>query len=146
MVKKSFPFTKYNASLEEILDGPGEGGAAHRNTERQVVDGLRTEVCGQQKQSNDPHNSQHSPQYANYWAPLTCKQHSMPQPAQPQHTNYWAPRTRKRHQREHRPHTPAIPFPWCSAVLRDGGIDVCKVPTSYEILFPFLACIPETTA
>ena len=35
------------------------------------------------------------PQYANYWAPLTRKQHTMPHPAQPQHTNYWAPRTRK---------------------------------------------------
>ena len=31
------------------------------------------------------------PQYANYWAPLTRKRHTMPQPAQPQHTNYWAP-------------------------------------------------------
>ena len=42
------------------------------------------------------------PQYANYWAPLTCKRNTMPHPAQPQHTNYWAPRTRKRHQQEHR--------------------------------------------
>ena len=25
------------------------------------MDGLRTEVCGQQKQSNDPHNNQHNP-------------------------------------------------------------------------------------
>ena len=32
------------------------------------------------------------PQYANYWAPLTRKQHTMPHPAQPQHTNHWAPR------------------------------------------------------
>ena len=38
------------------------------------------------------------PQYANYWAPLTRKRHTMPHSAQPQHTNYWAPRTRKRHQ------------------------------------------------
>ena len=37
------------------------GAHAHGNTERQVVDGLRTEVCGQQKQSNDPHNNQHNP-------------------------------------------------------------------------------------
>ena len=43
------------------------------------------------------------PQYANYWAPLTRKWHTMPHSAQPQHTNYWAPRTRKRHQQEHRP-------------------------------------------
>ena len=46
------------------------------------------------------------PQYANYWAPLTRKRHTMPQPAQPRHTNYWAPRTRKRHQQEHRPQRP----------------------------------------
>ena len=32
--------------------------------------GLWTEVCGQQKQSNGPHNNQHNPQYANYWALL----------------------------------------------------------------------------
>ena len=71
------------------------GPYAHRNAARQVVDGLRTEVCGQQKQSNDPHNNQHNPQYANYWAPLMRKRHIPPHPAQPQHTNYWAPRTRK---------------------------------------------------
>ena len=41
------------------------------------------------------------PQYANYWAPLTRKRHTMPHPAQPQDTNYWAPRTRKQHQQEH---------------------------------------------
>ena len=45
-------------------------------------------------------------QYANYWAPLTRKRHTMPHSAQPQHTNYWAPRTRKRHQQEHRPQRP----------------------------------------
>ena len=28
------------------------------------------------------------PQYANYWAPLTRKRHTMPHSAQPQHTNY----------------------------------------------------------
>ena len=32
------------------------------------------------------------PQYANYWAPLTRKRHTMSHSAQPQHTNYWAPR------------------------------------------------------
>ena len=42
------------------------------------------------------------PQYANYWAPLTRKRHTMPHSAQPQQTNCWAPRTRKRHQQEHR--------------------------------------------
>ena len=31
----------------------------HRNTARQDVDGLWTEVCGQQKQSNDPGNNPH---------------------------------------------------------------------------------------
>ena len=46
------------------------------------------------------------PQYANYWALLTHKRHTMPHPAQPQHTNHWAPRTRKQHQQEHRPQRP----------------------------------------
>ena len=31
----------------------------HRNTATQAMDGLWTEVCGQQKQSNDPANNQH---------------------------------------------------------------------------------------
>ena len=35
------------------------GPHAHGNAARQVVDGLRTEVWGQQKQSNDPGNNQH---------------------------------------------------------------------------------------
>ena len=43
------------------------------------------------------------PQYANYWASLMRKRHTMPHPAQPQHTNHWAPQTRQRHQQEHRP-------------------------------------------
>ena len=46
------------------------------------------------------------PQYANYWAPLTRKRHTMPHSAQSQNANYWAPRTRKRHQQEHRPQRP----------------------------------------
>ena len=59
-------------------------------------DSLWTEVCGQQKQSTDPGNDQHILNtYANYWAPLTRKRHTMPHSAQSQHTNYWAPRTRK---------------------------------------------------
>ena len=37
------------------------GPHAHGNAARQVVDGLGTEMCGQQKQSNDPRNNQHSP-------------------------------------------------------------------------------------
>ena len=76
------------------------------NAARQVVDGLRAEVCGQRKQSNDPGNNQHNPQYVNYWAPLTRKRHIPPHPAQPRHTNDGAPRTRKRHQQEHRPQRP----------------------------------------
>ena len=46
------------------------------------------------------------PQYANYWAPLTRKRHTMPHSAQSQHANHWAARTRKRHQQEHRPQRP----------------------------------------
>ena len=46
------------------------------------------------------------PEYANYWAPLMRKRHTMPHPAQPRHTNHWARRTRKRHQQEHRPQRP----------------------------------------
>ena len=78
----------------------------HAHAVRHVGDGLRTEVCGQQKQSNDPGNNQHNPQYANYWAPLMHKRHIPPHPAQPQHTNRWAPRTRKQHPQEHRPQRP----------------------------------------
>ena len=37
------------------------GPHAHGNAARQVVDGLRTEVWGQQKQSSDPRNNQHNP-------------------------------------------------------------------------------------
>ena len=78
----------------------------HRNTARQAIDGLWTEVCGQQKQSNDPRQQPAHPQYANYWAQLTRKRRTTPHSAQPQHTNYWAPRTQKRHQQEHRPQRP----------------------------------------
>ena len=59
-------------------------------------------MWGQQKQSNDPRNNQHNPQYANYWAPLTRKRHIPPHPAEPRHTDHWAPRTRTRHRQEHR--------------------------------------------
>ena len=37
------------------------GPHAHGNTARQVVNGLRTEVCGQREQSNNPRNNQHNP-------------------------------------------------------------------------------------
>ena len=93
-----------------MVDGPdsawrNRAPGPHRNTARQAMDGLWTEVCGQQKQSNDPRN-QHNPQHANYWAPLTRKRHIPPHPAQPRHTNDGAPRTQKRHQQEHRPQRP----------------------------------------
>ena len=88
------------------LGGYSGGGGGHRNTVRQAMDGLWTEVCGQQKQSNDPRQQPAHPQYANYWAPLTRKRHIPPHSAQPRHTNYWAPRTRKRPQQEHRPQRP----------------------------------------
>ena len=45
---------------QDTMRSRAPGARTHRNTERQVVDGLRTEVCGQQKQSN-PHNNQHNP-------------------------------------------------------------------------------------
>ena len=53
-----------------------------------------------------PRQQPAQPQYANYWAPLTRKRHTIPHPAQPRHTNDWAPRTRKRHRQEHRPQRP----------------------------------------
>ena len=47
-----------------MVDGPdsawrNRAPGPHRNTARQAMDGLWTEVCGQQKQSNDPGNNQH---------------------------------------------------------------------------------------
>ena len=47
-----------------MVDGPdsawrNRAPGHHRNTVRQAMDGLWTEVCGQQKQSNDPGNNQH---------------------------------------------------------------------------------------
>ena len=53
-----------------------------------------------------PRQQPAQPQYANYWAPLTHKRHTMPHPAQPRHINHWTPRTRKQHQQEHRPQRP----------------------------------------
>ena len=67
-------------------------------------------ACGQRrvdsKKVKQPRQQPAHPQYANYWAPLTPKRHTMLHSAQPQHTNYWALRTRKRHQQEHRPQRP----------------------------------------
>ena len=47
-----------------MVDGPdnawrNRAPGPPRNTARQAMDGLWTEVCGQQKQSNDPGNNQH---------------------------------------------------------------------------------------
>ena len=47
-----------------MVDGPdrawrNRAPGPHRNTARQAMDSLWTEVCGQQKQSNDPGNNQH---------------------------------------------------------------------------------------
>ena len=58
------------------------------------------------KTVKQPRQQPAHPQYANYWAPLTRKRHTMPHSAQSQHTNYWAPRTRKRHQQELWPQRP----------------------------------------
>ena len=49
-----------------MVDGPdsawrNRAPGPHRNTARQAMDGLWAEVCGQQKQSNDPGNNQHIP-------------------------------------------------------------------------------------
>ena len=51
-----------------MVDGPDSawrnrapGPHAHRNTARQALDGLWTEVWGQQKQSNDPRNNTAQP-------------------------------------------------------------------------------------
>ena len=46
------------------------------------------------------------PQYANYWAPLTRKRHTMSHSVQPQHTNYWAPRMPRKQKQENRPQRP----------------------------------------
>ena len=106
--QSSGPFNEFHFLLEDNFSDViwGGGAHAHRNTAKQAMDGLWTEVCGRQKQSNDPGNNQHNPQYANYWAPLTRKRHIPPHSAQPRHTNHWAPRTRKRHQQEHWPQRP----------------------------------------
>ena len=74
------------------------GPHAHRNTARQAMDRGAWTVKTVKPRQQPAH-----PQYANYWALLTRKRHTMPHLAQLQHTNYWAPRTRKRHQQEHWP-------------------------------------------
>ena len=77
-----------------VSENPGGGG-------RPVDRGVWTAKTVKRPRQQPAH-----PQYANYWAPLTRKRHTMPHSAQSQHTNYWAPRTRKGHQQEHRPQRP----------------------------------------
>ena len=65
--------------------GAGHLGLMHTETETRrgrlwMACGRR---CGRQKQSNDPRNNQHNPQYANYWAPLTRKRHILPRHTKP---------------------------------------------------------------
>ena len=114
-------------SLGRILGGPSIepfGGGAHGGRPGQRVEEQGTWASRTQKHSEAGYGwpvdrgawtaktvkrsrqQPAHPQYANYWAPLTRKRHTMPHSAQPQHTNYWAPRTRKRHQQEHRPQRP----------------------------------------
>ena len=57
---------------------------------RPVARGVWTAKTVKQPRQQPAH-----PQYANYWAPLTRKWHTMPHSAQPQHTNYWANDTSK---------------------------------------------------
>ena len=75
------------AALQGVV---GErGGGAHTETQRgRATDGLWTEACGRQTQSNDPGNNQHIPQHAN-----SIRQLNTPT----QYANYWAPLTHKRH-------------------------------------------------
>ena len=77
--------------------GDGGGGGYGRPVDR----GVWTAKTVKRPRQQPAH-----PQYANSWAPLTCKRRILPHSAQPQHTNYWAPRTRKQHQQEHRPQRP----------------------------------------
>ena len=81
--------------------GTTRGGTGHLGYGRPVDRGTWTTKTVKRPRQQPAH-----PQYANYWAPLTCKRHTMPHSAQPQHTKYWAPRTRKQHQQEHRPQRP----------------------------------------
>ena len=86
-----------------VLSGWVRGGGEHSEAGygRPVDRGVWTAKTVKRPRQQPAH-----PQYANYWAPLTRKRHTMPHPAQSQHTNHWAPRTRKRHQQEHRPQRP----------------------------------------
>ena len=91
--------------------GTKRGGTGHlaSRTQKHSEAGYRRPVdrgAWTAKTVKRPRQQPAHPQYANYWAPLTRKRHTMPHSAHPQHTNYWAPRMRKRHQQEHRPQRP----------------------------------------
>ena len=84
-----------------MVDGPDSawrtrapGPHAHRNTARQAMDGLWTEVCGQQKQSNDPATTSTSSMGQLLGAADAQTAHHATFSTAP-HTNHWAPRTRK---------------------------------------------------
>ena len=49
----------YGGRPGQRVEVQGTWASPHRNTARQAIDGLWTEACGQQKQSNDPGNNQH---------------------------------------------------------------------------------------
>ena len=49
-----------NAGRDNVWKNRAPGPHTHGNTARQAMDGLRMELCGQQKQSNDPRNNQHN--------------------------------------------------------------------------------------
>ena len=89
----------------EIAAGIAWGGGGGRHSEAGYGRPVDRGVWTAKTVKRPPQQPAH-PQYANYWAPLTRKRHTMPHSAQSQHTNYWAPRTRKRHQQEHRPQRP----------------------------------------
>ena len=94
-------FVQRTGSRRFLRPPGGGGGHSEAGYGRPVDRGAWTAKTVKRPQQPPAH-----PQYANYWAPLTRKRHTIPHSAQSQHTNYWAPRTRKRHQQEHRPQLP----------------------------------------
>ena len=70
--------------------GVGHLGLAHTGTQR----GRLWTTGGRRRGAGSKNRQMTHNLYADYWAPLTHKQHP-PQPAQPRHTNHWAPRTQK---------------------------------------------------
>ena len=69
-MKRTLPATNKERALRTrdprsggayVVDGRDNAWRSRAPAARQVVDGLRMEVWGQQKQSNDPRNNQHNP-------------------------------------------------------------------------------------